>query len=80
MTKTSQICDRIFKIRWQAAVAGLAGGVMIAPATMMGQTAPESKTAPVYAILYNFTGGADGATPVANLIRDSAGNLYGTVP
>jgi uncharacterized repeat protein (TIGR03803 family) len=29
-------------------------------------------------ILYNFTGGADGAQPVGGLIRDSEGNLYGT--
>ncbi|MGC9952195.1 MAG: choice-of-anchor tandem repeat GloVer-containing protein [Bryobacteraceae bacterium] len=29
-------------------------------------------------ILYNFTGGADGGYPAAGLIRDSAGNLYGT--
>jgi uncharacterized repeat protein (TIGR03803 family) len=28
--------------------------------------------------LYSFTGGKDGAGPVAGLIRDSAGNLYGT--
>jgi uncharacterized repeat protein (TIGR03803 family) len=29
-------------------------------------------------VLYSFTGGADGGTPLAGLIRDSAGNLYGT--
>ena len=29
-------------------------------------------------VLYSFTGGADGATPVADVKRDSAGNLYGT--
>jgi uncharacterized repeat protein (TIGR03803 family) len=32
----------------------------------------------VETILYNFTGGADGGCPAAGLIRDSAGNLYGT--
>jgi uncharacterized repeat protein (TIGR03803 family) len=29
-------------------------------------------------VLYSFAGGADGATPYAGLIRDAAGNLYGT--
>ncbi len=29
-------------------------------------------------MLYNFTGGADGAQPYSGVIRDSAGNLYGT--
>ncbi|MEJ0047628.1 MAG: choice-of-anchor tandem repeat GloVer-containing protein [Rhodospirillales bacterium] len=31
-----------------------------------------------YRVLYSFTGGADGGTPRAGLLRDSAGNLYGT--
>lgn len=30
--------------------------------------------------LYNFTGSSDGGNPVAGLILDSAGNLYGTTP
>ena len=29
-------------------------------------------------VLYSFTGGADGGNPIAGVIRDSAGNLYGT--
>jgi uncharacterized repeat protein (TIGR03803 family) len=29
-------------------------------------------------VLYAFTGGTDGAEPYASVIRDSAGNLYGT--
>jgi uncharacterized repeat protein (TIGR03803 family) len=31
-----------------------------------------------YTVLYRFTGGADGGIPYAGVIRDSAGNLYGT--
>jgi uncharacterized repeat protein (TIGR03803 family) len=30
-------------------------------------------------VLHAFTGGSDGANPMAGLIRDKAGNLYGTV-
>ena len=29
-------------------------------------------------VLYNFTGGSDGGYPCAGVIRDSAGNFYGT--
>ncbi len=29
-------------------------------------------------VLHSFTGGADGANPYAGVIRDDAGNLYGT--
>ena len=29
-------------------------------------------------VLYTFTNGADGANPMGELVRDSAGNLYGT--
>ena len=31
-----------------------------------------------YQVIYNFTGGKDGATPVAGLTMDKRGNLYGT--
>jgi len=31
-----------------------------------------------YTVLYTFTGGSDGAYPESSLVRDSAGNLYGT--
>jgi len=31
-------------------------------------------------VLYSFTGGADGGSPVAGVIRDAFGNLYGTTP
>jgi hypothetical protein len=34
--------------------------------------------AQTYHVLYSFTGGSDGASPVAGLTMDAAGNLYGT--
>lgn len=30
------------------------------------------------AVLYSFTGGADGGNPFGGVVRDSSGNLYGT--
>jgi uncharacterized repeat protein (TIGR03803 family) len=45
----------------------LAFGVVLPPA--------EAQTLKV---LYRFTGGADGENPVAGVVRDAAGNLYGT--
>jgi uncharacterized repeat protein (TIGR03803 family) len=35
-------------------------------------------TAGTLTVLHNFTGGADGGVPLGDLVRDSAGNLYGT--
>ena len=35
-------------------------------------------TAGIETVLYSFTGGSDGAFPHAGLVRDQAGNLYGT--
>jgi uncharacterized repeat protein (TIGR03803 family) len=40
--------------------------------------APGSAGVWTETILYSFTGGSDGGFPVAPLIIDSAGNLYGT--
>jgi hypothetical protein len=31
-----------------------------------------------YTVLHQFTAGSDGANPVANLVSDTAGNLYDT--
>jgi len=39
---------------------------------------PRSAQAQTLQILYEFTGSGDGANPVAGLVRDTAGNLYGT--
>jgi uncharacterized repeat protein (TIGR03803 family) len=38
----------------------------------------ELDTAGTETVLHTFAGGADGANPVGGLVRDSAGNLYGT--
>jgi uncharacterized repeat protein (TIGR03803 family) len=38
----------------------------------------EVTTAGAETVLYSFTGKADGGDPVSTLVRDTAGNLYGT--
>ena len=38
----------------------------------------ELTTAGTETVLYSFTGGTDGQSPVGGVVRDSAGNLYGT--
>ena len=38
----------------------------------------QSAQAQTYKVLYNFTGGHDGASPEADLTIDHGGNLYGT--
>lgn len=53
---------------WALPLALLAG-FALNPPPARGQT---------FTILYSFTGGADGKGPSASLVRDAAGNLYGT--
>lgn len=62
---------------WQRLRAVLIGLTMLLLVTAVftpGAWAAKNKA------LYKFTGGADGGRPVAGLIFDSAGNLYGTTP
>jgi uncharacterized repeat protein (TIGR03803 family) len=41
-------------------------------------TASQVLQAQTYKVIYNFTGGQDGGSPLAGLTMDKAGNLYGT--
>jgi hypothetical protein len=41
-------------------------------------TPQVTRSQPVESLIYNFSGGADGNSPVAGLIADSSGALYGT--
>ena len=40
----------------------------------------RESSADTFQVLHSFTGGSDGASPVAGLVMDDAGNLYGTAP
>lgn len=44
----------------------------------LSSIAATTAHAQTFTVLYSFTGGADGNDPFAGVIRDSAGNLYGT--
>ncbi len=57
-----------------------AATVVLAMLTLLWLTTFTSQLcqAQTYSVLYNFTGGEDGATPKAGVTLDQAGNLYGT--
>jgi uncharacterized repeat protein (TIGR03803 family) len=54
--------------------AALALAIVFVLTFVMAQAAP----AQTFTVLHNFTGGQDGANPLAGLTIDAAGNLYGT--
>ena len=75
MARVRQHRNGIFAIDLRpAAAAGLA------LAAVMGMTAvtTQAALAQTYTVIHNFTGRQDGATPMAGLTKDQAGNLYGT--
>jgi uncharacterized repeat protein (TIGR03803 family) len=65
---------RTFAVRARKAIGALASAILMLPFV-----ATRSARAQTYTVLYSFTGGADGGGGVfAGLVRDGAGNLYGT--
>jgi uncharacterized repeat protein (TIGR03803 family) len=74
MKNTLQHRGWVSRIRLLAASVALALPVMLVP-TLVANPSAQAQT---FTVLYSFTGGADGYAPFAGLIRDAAGNLYGT--
>jgi uncharacterized repeat protein (TIGR03803 family) len=63
-----------YSIRLRAASAVLALTITL----VLGVVTTHAVQAQTFTVLYNFTGGTDGANPYGNLVRDKRGNLYGT--
>jgi uncharacterized repeat protein (TIGR03803 family) len=72
MRKIAEV--QISRIRLRRATTALAS----LAAFGLGVVATPSAKAQSLSVLYSFTGAPDGAIPFAGLIRDKAGNLYGT--
>ncbi len=47
---------------------------------VLAMIATQATQAQTFKVIHNFTGGADGAAPLAGLTMDQAGNFYGTSP
>jgi len=62
---------------WSGQNARARGGLALA-VLVLGVLATRSAPAQTFSVLYNFTCAPDGAYPYAGLVRDAAGNLYGT--
>ncbi len=62
----------------QVATAATLAGVMAIVLVALTVVLTQSAQAQTYTVLYNFTGGSDGAYPAAGVTLDRGGNLYGT--
>src|SRR5271169_2798516 len=58
--------------QWRARI----GAAALMAVAVLGLDAAQARG---LTVLYNFAGSSDGGDPYASLIRDAAGNLYGTV-
>ncbi len=71
---TKQLQPRISRMGLAAASAALVLAVLL----VFGVMTTPSAQAQTFTDLYNFTGPTDGGYPYAGVVRDAAGNLYGT--
>src|SRR5271157_5627773 len=60
--------------RWISATTSLSGALVLAIVPAQTRLA-EAQT---YTVVHNFTGGSDGAYPLAGVTIDPRGNFYGT--
>jgi hypothetical protein len=75
MTSQEQSPASISDINLRARTIALVFLALVAT-TMLAVPASQAQT---FQVIHTFTGGGDGGIPLAGLIADGAGNLYGTV-
>ncbi len=63
---------------WRDAAGNLYGTTQAGGASNAGTIFKFNHRTTEESVLYSFTGGADGGQPLGGLIRDAAGNFYGT--
>jgi hypothetical protein len=71
---TNTLQQSISQMRLVAASAA----VTLAVVLLLGAVTTQSAQAQSFAVLHSFTGLPDGADPLAALVMDAEGNLYGT--
>lgn len=66
--------------RFEVSTSGVLALIILLLTAVMTAPSAQAQALSTYAFstVYDFTGGNDGGFPAAGLIRDSAGNLYGT--
>lgn len=74
MTNSAMDRGSIPAIRLRLAAAAVALAEVFAPSVVANQ----SLQAQTFSVLYTFQGGIHGQSPIGSLIRNRAGNLYGT--
>lgn len=66
--------DKAGNLYGTTAQGGISGSCQGSGCGVVFKLAPDG----TYSVLHTFTGGSDGGYPVAGVIRDGSGNLYGT--
>src|SRR5260370_3509408 len=72
-TRESHVCDEGENMKRPLGKIAAAFFVLV-----LATSAATPAHAQTFKVLYNFKGAPDGANPIAALIMDAAGNLYGT--